>query len=85
MSKYSDDVIEALNKSQNKDTAISLIAKHGDDAANIIMDYSDNGLTALKNGITPKQINESTRQIKLVFHKKGNWCIIKTKQIHRAN
>lgn len=80
LSKCSDDVIEALNKSPNKDTAISLIAKYGDDAVDIfvkygdeavevigkygddatriIVDYSDNGFTALKNGITPKQINE---------------------------
>ncbi len=49
LSKCSDDVIEALNKSPNKDTAISLIAKHGDDAVSVSAKSSSDTLEAISN------------------------------------
>ena len=47
LSKYSDDVIEALNKSTDKDTVVSLIAKHGDDAVQISAKSSPEALKAI--------------------------------------
>ena len=56
--KHGDDAINAVIKCADEKAAINVIKNYGDDAVRIIDDYAENGVNALKNGISPKQIDE---------------------------
>lgn len=57
LSDCSDDIIESLNKSADKDTAISLIAKHGDDAVEISAKSSPDTLKSIAK-LTDNEAND---------------------------